>query len=304
MRVDEISLRRRPRRCRACSLSPAPTHSPTASSASASAVRPNQRSSRPQAAPVAAAFASCPVTPSATRAQRRVGGSWLRRRPRRLRARGLSPAPTHSPFARSAPALAARRTSAPLARHRHTRDINPRALRRSTLRRIPKARRPSAPTSPSPPAPSWRLGAARPFASSAPVRAARRTSALLARPRHHCDSTLRTLRCPSPRRRPRARRPSAPTPPLPPAPSWRVDAARSFASPASAPAARRVSAPLAFLRHHRDITLRALRCPSPPAAQERLDLLRRRRRCRPRCRSASTLLAVPRARRRTVPRAE
>jgi len=194
-------------------------------------------------------------------------------------------------LARSAPALAARRTSAPLARHRHTRDITPRALRRSPLRRIPRARRPSAPTSPSPPAPSWRVGAGRLAVSSAPAPAARRLSAPLARPRHHRDITLRALRYPSPRRSPRARRPSAPTPPLPSAPSWLVDAACPVARSAPALATRRSSAPLARPRHHCDITLRALRCPPLAAAQERVDLPRRRRRCRSRCRAASTLLA-------------
>ena len=66
-----------------------------------------------------------------------------------------------------------------------------------------------------------------------------------------------------PRHNPRARRCLAPTPPLPPVPSWRTDAARSLARPALARAARDVSAPLALLRHPRDITSRALRCPSP-----------------------------------------
>ena len=78
-----------------------------------------------------------------------------------------------------------------------------------------------------------------------------------------CDLTLRAQRRPSPRLSPVSRRPSSPAPPLPPAPSWRVDAARLVASSAPARAARRVSAPLALPRHHRDITLRAQRCPSP-----------------------------------------
>ena len=180
----------------------------------------------------------------------------------------LPPAPswrvdTARRVASSAKARAARRLSAPLAPPRHHRDITLRALRCPSPRRSPRARRPSAPTPPLPPAPSWRVDAARLVASSAPARAARRLSAPLARPRHHRDITLRALRCPSPRRSPRARRPSAPTPPLPPAPSWRVGAARLVASSAPARAARRVSAPLARPRHHRDIPLRALRCPSP-----------------------------------------
>ena len=74
---------------------------------------------------------------------------------------------------------------------------------------------------------------------------------------------LRAQRRPSPRLSPVSRRPSSPAPPLPPAPSWRVDAARLVASSAPARAARRVSAPLALPRHHRDLTLRAQRCPSP-----------------------------------------
>jgi hypothetical protein len=129
------------------------------------------------------------------------------------------------------------------------------------------------------------------IASLAPAPAARRLSAPLARPRHHRDITLRALRYPSPRRSPRARRPSAPTPPLPSAPSWLVDAACPVARSAPALATRRSSAPLARPRHHCDITLRALRCPPLAAAQERVDLPRRRRRCRSRCRAASTLLA-------------
>ena len=165
--------------------------------------------------------------------------------------------------ARSAPARAARRVSAPLALSHHHRDITTRALRCPSPRHRPSARRPSAPTSPLPPSPSWRVGSARPVASSAPAFAARRLSAPLALPRHHRDLILRALLCPSPCRRPSARRPSAPTPPSPPAPSWCVGAARSVASSAPALAARRVSAPLAFPRHHRDITLRAQRCPSP-----------------------------------------
>ena len=167
------------------------------------------------------------------------------------------------PVASSAPARAARRVSAPLALPRHHRDITLRALRCPSPRHRPSARRPFAPTSPLPPSLSWRVGSARPVASSAPAFAARRLSAPLALPRHHRDLTLRAQRCPSPCRRPSARRPSAPTSPLPPAPSWRVDAARSVASSAPARAARRVSAPLELPRHHRDITSRAQRCPSP-----------------------------------------
>ena len=196
----------------------------------------------------------------------------------------LPPAPSWRvgsarPVASSAPALAARRLSAPLALPRHHRDLTLRAQRCPSPCRRPSARRPAAPTSPLPPAPSWRVGAARPVASSAPARAARRVSAPLARPRHHCDITLRTLRCPSLRRRPSARRPSAPTPSLPPAPSWHVDVARFVAGSAPARAARRLSAPLARPRHCRDITLRT-RAPldAHPCAtvQARVDLPRRR----------------------------
>ena len=128
------------------------------------------------------------------------------------------------------------------------------SLRCPSPRHRPSARRPSAPTSPLPPSPSWRVGSARPVASSAPALAARRLSAPLALPRHHRDTTLRAQRCPSPCRRPSARRPSAPTSPLPSAPSWRVGAAHLVASSAPARAARRLSAPLALPRHHRDIT--------------------------------------------------
>ena len=167
-------------------------------------------------------------------------------------------------------------------------DLTLYALRCPSPRRRPRARRPSTPTWPLPPAPSWRVDAARPVASSAPARAACRLGAPLARPRHHCDITLRAQRFPSPRRRPGARRPSAPTSPLPPAPSWRVDAARPVASSTPARAARRVSAPLALPRHHRDITLRAQRCPSP------------RRRPRARRPSAPTWPLPPRAPDRAV----
>ena len=163
----------------------------------------------------------------------------------------------------SAPALAARRVSAPLARPRHHRDLTLRALRCPSPRRRPRARRPPAPTSPLPPTPPWRVDAARPVASSAPARAARRLSAPPARPRHHRDITLRALRCPSPRRIPRARRPSAPTPPSSPAPPQRVGTARLVAISAPALAVRRVSAPLACPRHHRKLILRALHCTSP-----------------------------------------
>ena len=170
--------------------------------------------------------------------------------------------------ASSAPALAARRVSAPLALPRHHRDITLRAQRCPSPRRRPSARRPSAPTPPSPPAPSWRVGAAHLVASSAPARAARRVSAPLALPRHHRDLTMRALRCPSPRHRPSARRPSAPTSPLPSAPSWRVDVARPVASSAPARAARRVSAPLALPRHHRDITFACSAVPIPAPQPE------------------------------------
>ena len=114
--------------------------------------------------------------------------------------------------------------------------------------------RPSVPNLPLPPAPSPRVGNSRLLASSVPAHAARRASAPLALPRHHRDITPRSLRYPSLRRRPSARRPSAPTPLLPLAPSRRVDAARLVASSAPARAARRVNAPLALPRHHRDIT--------------------------------------------------
>ena len=167
------------------------------------------------------------------------------------------------PVASSAPAFAARRVRAPPALPRHHRDLTLRAQRCASPCRRPSARRPSAPTSPLPPAPSWHVDAACPVASSAPARAARRVSAPLAPLVTTVTSSLRAQRCPSPCRRPSARRPSAPTSPLPPAPSWRVDAARPVASSAPARAARRVSAPLALPRHHRVITLRALRCPSP-----------------------------------------
>ena len=171
-------------------------------------------------------------------------------------------------------------------------------------RHNPRARRRPAPTSPLSPAPSWRVGAARSFASSAPARAARRVSVSLALLRPHRDLTLRALRCSSPRRSPRGRRPSASPSPSPPAPSWRADAARLVAISAPARAARRVSAPLARPRPHRDRTLRALRCHYRAAARERADPQRRRRRCRPRHRGALTLLALLRARRRPVPRAD
>ena len=201
----------------------------------------------------------------------------------------------------SAPARATCRVSAPLARPRRPRDLTLRALCCSSTPRRPRARRPAAPTSPLPPAPSWRVGAARPVASSAPARAARRVSAPLARPRHHCDITLRTLRCPSLRRRPSARRPSAPTPSLPPAPSWHVDAARFVAGSAPARAARRLSAPLARPRHRRDITLRARallaahpRATVQSACRPSAPAPRRR----PRRRSASASLAPARAARR------
>jgi len=175
-------------------------------------------------------------------------------------ARAVAPRRRCLPAASSTPARAARRSSAPLACPRHHRDLTPCALRCQSSRRSPRARRPSAPTPPLPPAPSWRVDAGRLAASSAPAAlAARRVSAPLAPPRHHRDLTLRALRCPSPRRRPRASRPPASTSPLPPVPSWRVDAARPVASPAPARAARRLSAPLARPRHHRDTTLRALR---------------------------------------------
>ena len=196
----------------------------------------------------------------------------LRRRPSARRPSAPTPLLPLAPSRRvdaarlvasSAPARAARRVSAPLALPRHHRDITSRALRCPSPRRRPRARRPSAPTPPLPPAPSWRVDAARPVASSAPARAARRVSAPLALPRHHRDLTMRALRCPSPRHRPSARRPSAPTSPLPPSPSWRVGSARPVASSAPAFAARRLSAPLALPRHHRDLTLRALLCPSP-----------------------------------------
>ena len=218
----------------------------------------------------------------------------------------LPPAPSWRvgsarPVASSAPALAARRLSAPLALPRHHRDLTLRAQRCPSPCRRPSARRPAAPTSPLPPAPSWRVGAARPVASSAPARAARRVSAPLARSRHHCDITLRTLRCPSLRRRPSARRPSAPTPSLPPAPSWHVDAARFVAGSAPARAARRLIAPLARPRHRRDITLRARallaahpRATVQSACRPSAPAPRRR----PRRRSASTSLAPARAARR------
>ena len=179
-------------------------------------------------------------------------------RPRRPRASVI-----YCLLASSVPAHAARRANAPLALPRHHRDITPRSLRCPSPRRRPGARRPSAPTPPSPPAPSWRVDAARLVTRSAPARAARRSSAPLACPRHHRDLTSPVLRCSSPRRRSIARRSSAPAPPLPPAPSWRVGAARPIASSAPARAARRVSAPLARPRHRRDITSRVLRCPSP-----------------------------------------
>ena len=179
----------------------------------------------------------------------------------------LPPAPSWRvdaarPVASSAPARAARRLSAPPARPRHHRDITLRALRCPSPRRIPRARRPSAPTPPSSPAPPQRVGTARLVAISAPALAVRRVSAPLARPRHHRDTPLRALRCPSSRRIPRARRPSAPTPPLPPAPSPRVGNSRLLASSVPAHTARRASAPLALPRHHRDITPRSLRYPS------------------------------------------
>ena len=68
-------------------------------------------------------------------------------------------------------------------------------------------------------------------------------------------------------------------PSLPPASPWRVDAARLVASSAPARAARRLSAPLARLRHHRDITLRAralLDAHPRATVQERVELPRRR----------------------------
>ena len=131
-----------------------------------------------------------------------------------------------------------------------------------TPRRSPRSCRPSVPKLPLPPAPSPLVGNSRHLASSVPAHAARRANAPLAPPRHPRDITPRSLRYPSPRHRPRVRRPPAPTPLLLLAPSRRVDAARPAASSAPALAARRVSAPLARPRHHRDITLRALRCPS------------------------------------------
>ena len=108
----------------------------------------------------------------------------------------------------------------------------------------------------------------------------------------------------TPRHSPRSCRPFLPTSPLPPAPSWRVGSARPVASSAPAFAARRVSAPLALPRHHRDIPCVLSDAHHRAAARAHVDLLRRRRRCRPRRRGASTLLALLRARRRPVPRAE
>ena len=127
---------------------------------------------------------------------------------------------------------------------------------------------------------------------SAPARAARRLSAPPARPRHHRDITLRALRCPFPRRIPRARRPSAPTPPSSPAPPQRVGTARLVAISAPALAVRRVSAPLACPRHHRNSSCVPCTAHHRAAARAHVDLLRRRRRCRPRRSGASTLLAL------------
>ena len=169
-------------------------------------------------APVTTVTSPCVLCAAHHRATARDRVDLLRQR-RRCRPRRRGASTLLALLRVSAPALAARRGSARLARPRHHRDITSRSLRYPPPRHRPRARRPSAPTPLMPLAPSRRVDAARPAASSAPALAARRVSAPLACPRHHRDITLRALRCPSSCRVPRARRPSAPTPPLPPAPS-------------------------------------------------------------------------------------
>ena len=222
-------------------------------------------------------------------------------RPRRPRA-----SVTYCLLASSVPAHAARRASAPLALPRHHRDITPRSLRCPSPRRCPKSRRPSAPTPPLLPAPSWRVGAARPVASSAPALAAHQkggarlsrapattviSPCVLCAARHraaareHVDLQRRCRRC-RPYRRgasalfalPRARRRPVPR-------ADRAHLSRSLVTTVTSPRALCDA-------HHR------------AAVQEHVDLLRQRRRRRPRRRGASTLLALLRARRRPVPRAD
>ena len=171
-------------------------------------------------------------------------------------------------------------------------------------RHNPRARRCLAPTSPLPPVPSWRADAARSLARPALACAARDVSAPLALLRHPRDITSRALRCPSPRRLPRARRPAAPTSPLPPAPSRRVAAARLVASSAPARAARRLSAPLVRSHHHRGHPYVPCAAHHRAVARAHVGLLRRHRRSRLRRLGASTWLALSRARRWPVPRAE
>ena len=247
-------------------------------------------------------------------ARSRVG---LPRRPRRRRPRCRSAATLLAPLHASAPAHAAHRARAPLARLCHPRDLTSLLglCDAHTPRHSPRSCRPFVPTLPLPPAPSVRVDASYPLASSAPAHAACRASAPRARFCHPRDITSSLELSLTPITAPQPRIVSA----------FRADAAAA----ARAVAARRrfvplrelgagsrrapSSAPLARLCHPRDITsLPGLRSahtprrsprscrpsvstpPLPPAPSSRVDVscpLRARRRLAPRTEPARRLRA-------------
>ena len=130
------------------------------------------------------------------------------------------------------------------------------------------------------------------------------SDAPLARPRHPSDLSLRVLHCPSPCRRPSARRPLRRRRRCRPrrrGASTLLALSQVRRRPvARAERARLSRAPVTT------VTSPCVRCAARhrAAAPERADLPRRRRRCRPRRLGVSTLLALSRARRRLLPRAE
>ena len=210
--------------------------------------------------------------------------------------------------------LPARRRFPPLAeparrlRASHPRDLT--ALlglcETRTPRPSPISCRPSVPTSPLPPAPSQRVGTTCPLASSAPAHAERRASASFVRlyypvtsPRCSASAMLTHraaargrvgLPCRNCRCRPRRLRSSV---------TLASSRARCRLTPRAGRAhlsrllATTVTSPRALCDTHHCAT-----------AQEPVDLPRRRCCCRSRRRGASTLLALLRARRRPLPRAE
>ena len=175
-----------------------------------------------------------------------------------------------------------------------------------TPRHSPRSCRLSMPTSPLPPAPLLRVDFSCPFARSAPAPAACRASAPRARPCHpvtspRCSASAMLthraaargrvgLPCRNCRCRPRRLRSSVT---LAISPARCPLTPRAERTPLSRLLATTVTSPRALCGTHHRAT-----------AQEPVDLPRRRRCCCSRFRGASTLLALLRARRRPLPRAE